>query len=639
MVQMAGEQTAGEQGDGRNPQCLWTKQAAFWVVIWCAIALAIRLTHLASKPPWGDEMATILFSLGNSSRMIPLNEIISVDQILRPLQTTPGSTPWDVVRSLLAEDNHPPIYFVLAHPWMQLFARSDGYASLWAARALPAIFGALGVPAIYLLAWASFRNRAIALLCAALMAVSPFGVFLAQEARHYTLAILLVIASLICFVLSVRALTERKPPSWPTTFGWIVANALGFSVHYFSGLTIVAEALTLLVLLVRQCQTDSAVWRKKPWIRIYIAAAGTFASSVVWLPILLNFYGSPQSSFLRSGPSSWKYWIDPIAQSVAGWLYAVLSPITNGYGPLAVALIVVTCVFLLLVYAPWLIANLKRALGFQLHQPRLRVGLQAMGGFFIIANLIFLLICYGLGFDITRGHRYSFIFFPSILVLVGAGLAPFWQSEEATQRQLGKRWIEGQDSEEVAIAPSSKALPTLTSTPTPTPQKFSQVKLPFIQPSISGKAFVITVICIGFLGSQTITNNLSHLKFYKADRFINLVQAESKSPVVIGANTTITDQPAVVGIEIMSTAWEVRTQLNTSDAAQRWPTAPRFVIAENNAAKGFEADTQLAKSLKTVARPFDLWMLNASPDLAGEGCPSLDSGTKGSYRYAHYVCK
>lgn len=618
MVQMANGPAAGERDDGRDRQSVWTKQAAFWVVVWCAIALAIRLTHLASKPPWGDEISTILFSMGNSSRLIPLNEIISVDQILRPLQVTPGSTPWDAARYLLAENNHPPTYFALAHPWMQFFARSDGYASLWAARALSAIFGALGVPTIYLLAWASFRDRAIAILCAALMAVSPFGVFLAQEARHYTLAILLVMASLSCFVLSVRALSEGKAPSWPTTLGWIVTNALSVSVHYFSGITIVAEALTLLVLLVKQCRTDGAVWRKKRWMRIYIAAVGTFVGSAVWLPILLNFYGSPQSSFLRSGPSSWKYWVDPIAQSVAGWLYAVLSPITNFYGPLAIAIVALTCIFLLLLYAPWLIANLNRAWGFQLHQPQLRVGLQAIGGFFIIANLLFLLICYGLGFDITRGHRYSFVFFPSILILVGAGLSPFWRSKRSSERLVEGRYSEGMAS--------------------PTLQKFSQVKLPFIKRFISGKTFVIAVIFMGFLGSQTITNNLSHLKFYKADRFINLVQAESKFPAVIGTNTTIADQPVVVGIEIMSTAWEARTQINAPDAAQRWPTAPRFVIAENNVAKGFEADTQLAKSLKTVARPFDLWMLNTSPDLASAGCSSLGSGNKGSYSYAHYVC-
>ena len=609
MVQTADGQAVEDNYSDENAK-VWTRKAALWVGVWFAIALAIRLMNLASKPPWGDEISTILFSMGNSSRLIPLNEVISIDQILRPLQVTPGATPWDAARFLLAENNHPPAYFALAQPWMQWFARSDGYASVWAARALSSLFGALGVPVIYGLAWASFRDRTLAILCAALMAVSPFAVFLAQEARHYTLAILVVMASLSCFVLAFRALYDGKSPSWPVTFGWIVANAVGISVHYFTGITIVAEALTLLVLLVYQSRQkdkgreNGAIWRKQGWIRIYIAAVGTFLGAVVWLPILLNFYGSPQSSFLRSGPSSWKYWVDPIAQSVAGWLYAVISPITNYYGAGAIAIVVLTCVLLLLVYAPWLIANLRRALRFQMKRPQIRPGLLAIGGFFIIANLLFLLICYGLGFDITRGHRYSFVFFPSILILVGAGLAPFW-----TERDR------------------------------PNSQRFNQVTLPFIKRSISGKTFVVTVLFVGFLGALTITNNLSHLKFYKADRFIDLVQAESQFPVVIGAETTIADQPVVVGIEIVSTALEAKRQLEQPDDAQGWQTPPRFVIAENNAAKGLDANEQLVESLKAVARPFDLWLLSISPDLDSENCPAVDSGNKGSYSYKHYRCE
>lgn len=137
------------------------------------IALSIRLTHLTAASLWMDEVATILFSLGNASQMIPLNEVISVEQLLRPLQVTPSATAVDVVKNLLDEDNHPPTYFVIAHAWMQLFHHPDGYAFVWRARSLSAIIGALGVPVIYLLAWVTFQNRVTGLLCAALIAVSP----------------------------------------------------------------------------------------------------------------------------------------------------------------------------------------------------------------------------------------------------------------------------------------------------------------------------------------------------------------------------------------------------------------------------------------------------------------------------------
>ena len=598
-------------------------QWALWLLVWFAIALTIRLTHLAAKPAWMDEVATTLFSLGNVSRLIPLNQIISLEQILRPLQITPGATAGDVVLHLLAEDNHPPTYFVLAHWWMSLFPGDHGYASLWAERALPAIFGALAVPATYLLGWLSFRSRSVGSICAALMAVSPFSVFLSQEARHYSLAILAVIGSLCCFVVAVRALQQRQPVSWRVVLIWVTINVLGLTIHYFCGLTLIAEGLTLLVLLIRQCwvgpqggRFDLREGLRSPWLRIYSAAAGTLAGALLWLPILINFYGSPQTSFLKPGSKNWQYWINPIVQSLAGWLYAVLSPVTRGYSWQAVIVIVASCV-VLLVYAIWLVATLKNTLRFQLRQPQFRPGIQAMGGFFIMANALFLLICYGLDFDITRGHRYSFVFFPSILILVGAGLAPLWSSFR--RHYLGQTLHQ---SETVS-------------------RRFGQVKLPFIRRAISGRTFVALVIGVGFLGSQIIVNNLSSLKFYQADRLIRLIQADSTLPVVIAAEAVVTDQPSVIGIEIMSVAWEIERDFNPDSLIQRWVAPPRFVIAENNAAKDRDSKAQLSLSLATVARPFDLWLLGFSPDMQDENCamPTGKGGNKGSFGYVHYICR
>ena len=81
---------------------------------------------------------------------------------------------------------------------------SVGLASVWAARALPVILGAASIPALYTLSWFAFRSRLVGQVSAAMMAVSPYGIFLAQEARHYTLAILWVIASLSCLASAIR---------------------------------------------------------------------------------------------------------------------------------------------------------------------------------------------------------------------------------------------------------------------------------------------------------------------------------------------------------------------------------------------------------------------------------------------------
>jgi len=351
-------------------------------------------------------------------------------------------------------------------------------------------------------------------------------------------------------------------------------------------------------MLVRQCLKSSSAWRQAPWPKIYVAAVGTLAGACIWLPILLNFYGSPQTTYITSEQGSWKFWIDPLAQSVVGWLYAFFSPITNGFGWQGITIIVLTSVSLLLLYAPWLLRQLRLGLQFQWTQPSLRPGLLAIGGFFAMANLLFFLICYGVGFDITRGHRYSFVYFPSIIILAGAGLAPFWQG-------------------------------------------FAQVKLPFIKQFIRGRTFVATVLFLGFLGTQVIVNDLSHLKFYKANRLVDFIQQNSTLPVVIAVDSTISAQPTVIGNEIVSVAWEVKRQLDADPTNRELVSEPQFVIAERNLVTNSDPRIQLIESIKGLPRPFDLWVLNMDPSLDSEQClqPSDNSGTMGSHRYTHYICK
>ena len=36
-------------------------------------------TGIVAKPPWNDEFATVVFSLGNSFRTVPINQAIALD--------------------------------------------------------------------------------------------------------------------------------------------------------------------------------------------------------------------------------------------------------------------------------------------------------------------------------------------------------------------------------------------------------------------------------------------------------------------------------------------------------------------------------------------------------------------------------
>ncbi|MFL7792300.1 MAG: glycosyltransferase family 39 protein, partial [Anaerolineae bacterium] len=101
---------------------------------------------------------------------------------------------------LVRIDQHPPLYYLMLRLWMRL---GDGEAVV---RALSALCSTLTIPVIYLLG-RRLADRGVGLLAALILAVSPFHVYFAQEARMY--ALLALNASLALYAL-VRLLTDPR---------------------------------------------------------------------------------------------------------------------------------------------------------------------------------------------------------------------------------------------------------------------------------------------------------------------------------------------------------------------------------------------------------------------------------------------
>ena len=202
------------------------------LLLWIAIGAGLRFTNLELKPPWADEWATLVFSLGHSFKTIPLEQIIELETLLQPLQLESGSSTQDVVTYLMQESTHPPIYFVLTHLWLKLFSQ-EGLVSLSLARSLSVGLGVLGIPTIFALGKLITGSKTVGHIASVLMAISPYGIYLAQEARHYTLAILWVMASLACLVITVKRLVVKQSPAIAVIIIWVIVNSLGVATHYF----------------------------------------------------------------------------------------------------------------------------------------------------------------------------------------------------------------------------------------------------------------------------------------------------------------------------------------------------------------------------------------------------------------------
>ncbi|HEY9604522.1 MAG TPA: glycosyltransferase family 39 protein [Allocoleopsis sp.] len=553
------------------------------LLAWIAIGTGLRFHNLAGKPPWTDEFATMVFSLGNSYHTVPLNQAISLDTLLSPLRPNPAVGVSATIHHLITEDHHPPLYFILAHWWLQLFPASGGYISLWAARSLPALFGVASIPAIYGLSLVAFRQRLVAQLAAAMMAVSPYGIFLAQEARHYALGIIWVIASLCCLVIAMQHLKRQVLLPIGMVLGWVVVNSLGMATHYFFSLTLCAEAIVLTGFWLLGSRFAPALSKFLPiphspfpipqshWSRIYAVAAGTLVGCLVWVPVWQSGPAEEMTQWIKNNPSSLLTWINPIFQALATWI-TMLSLLPVEASSL---LLVIVSGAIMLVFFIWATPKLYRGLKVLLEQSDSRLATRVLGGFVLGAIAIFFGITYILGADITRGARYNFVYFPAVIVLVGAALAIVWNSADTP------------NAPELLNKEHAKSnLPSRLKT--------------------GGKPAVAIVWLMGLLSGITVVNNLGYQKYYRPDLLVPAIQQTSSIPVLLAT----THNTLVQTGEMMGIAWEFQ-HANASNASA---VAPQFLLAHQNQEEcdglSCPAYTTLRKTLAQLPRPLDLWLIN-----------------------------
>jgi len=140
----------------------------------------------------------------------------------------------DMLSKVPGMEGNPPLYYVLAWLWAKAFG--TGEVGL---RSLSALCGIALVP----VAWAAARQLAgprAGVAAAALVAVNPFLVWHAQDARPYMLVALLSGVALLFFA---RALDSERPREVAL---WALFSALAVLTHYFAAFVFAAEALWLL---------------------------------------------------------------------------------------------------------------------------------------------------------------------------------------------------------------------------------------------------------------------------------------------------------------------------------------------------------------------------------------------------------
>jgi mannosyltransferase len=128
---------------------------------------------------------------------------------------------------------HPPTYFLALKAWRAVLGDSQV-----ALRGMSLMFAVAAIPAIFLLA-RHLASRWTAALTAVLLACNAYVIQYAQEARTYTLTMLLAIVS---YWLLVRALEGSSLWRWVS---YAAVAILGVYSHLFFGLIVTAQAATV----------------------------------------------------------------------------------------------------------------------------------------------------------------------------------------------------------------------------------------------------------------------------------------------------------------------------------------------------------------------------------------------------------
>ena len=550
--------------------------------LWIIVGTCLRFIHLAALPPWTDESATMVFSLGNSFYDVPLNKFIDLPTLIEPLRLNDNAGINDVTELLLTESTHPPLFFILTHLWLMLFPGVDGLVSLWAARSLSALLGVAAIPAIFSFAKLAFASQTVAQIAAALMAVSPFGIFIAVQARHYTAVVLLVIASVSCFMVVFRSLARGGTiPLW-LGLTWISVNCLGVATHYFFILTLAAIAIAFVPLLWQYRQNPKILLRPQ-WRRLYVIAFGSFIGCLVWLPSLLAVSDSSPTDWIYQSNALEK-WLEPLGRFVL-WLMSSVVLLPSSLYDFSLGIVIVSGLLTLLfwfVYLPLIIEGLK----LQQH-PAGREAVTALGTYLIAAIALFFLFTY-LGLDLTLAGRFQFVYFPLVIVLTAAGLSHLWS---------------GRNSPSLAIGLSKYR---------------------------NGKKTLAIFLTISLISGLVANLNSGYLQNHRPDLAIEKIIQGSTAPIAIAINYRHHgDTGRAIGL-----AWGLKDlpQINS----------PLFYLAERNGDRNLDSATILSRELTRIKRPLDLWLLNFRDEVKLSQDCILDSdyrGTAGQYKYRLYHCR
>ena len=255
-----------------------------FIVILLVMGICFRFTNLGAKVYWNDETLTSLAISGYTSEEVfdgIHKKVTTPDEILKYYSVGSDKTFGDMISYLYKEDVHPPFYFILGRFWSQVFGSSPE-----AIRTLSAVISLMIFPCIYFLCQELFNTSAVGWMAMGIVAVSPFHVLYAQEARMYSLW---MVEILLSGALLLRAIRLNNRKSW-----LFYGMALTLSLYTYLANIFIAIAQGLYMLVIEGFRFSKrflyylitsfiATLIFVPWLFLIISNLSSFKSSSNWV--------------------------------------------------------------------------------------------------------------------------------------------------------------------------------------------------------------------------------------------------------------------------------------------------------------------------------------------------------------------
>ena len=233
----------------------------FFLLLLIFISYGLRLHHLDNFSFWTDEGLT------------PLRASYTVSEILSNNI---------VIQEGTGKDTHPPLYYLLIHFTQQIWGESD-----FSIRYLSLLAGVLLLPLLY-----QFGRRlsgvAGGMAVAGLTAVNPLQIWYAQEARMYTILILLTatMSYLLWRMLSTNRWRRYLLP-------YLLIAGLAMYTHYTSIFLIGVQSLFIVWLL----------WRNKQQRLVIGTAVFFLIAAIPLLPLTIpRLFTGAEAGYNRVPP-------------------------------------------------------------------------------------------------------------------------------------------------------------------------------------------------------------------------------------------------------------------------------------------------------------------------------------------------